>query len=525
VDAICINQDYISERSHQIVFMGDIYEKAFETLVWLGEAADESELAFHFIAVWANANEDFDEFFEACPFALNEEMREAVDKFFKRPWWTRIWVYQEFAFSNNVMFLCRSNYIPFEVLFAARTSWKNLPSSAMTKLPSTKLENAQQYRTWKRTGRELDIFSVKRYSHEYRRAHSEPNSPQDTTLSPIDLLKLLLITRDMQATDPRDKLYGILSLDEVQDIAVIPKYEHSMHKVYTEFAVNCITARSNLEILIHAGIGDVLPDSQLPSWVPDLRQFGSSGKKGHWPKEECASGKYNWVPQIDATHSLLSAGGLVCDTIVAFNPPEEELKTHSQWAVLAQNSCRDHPTGISLAQAFFRTMTGDCTGYGFGRPEFRDEQEKEQFFDLLRGFVLHSHAMGPKWWHHDNELEEQFHVSASQYKNSEWCWNLECFIEEEDEKFIYSYIMHFRKVTNRRSFYLTRNRYMGLGPANVQTGDMVCILFGCPRPLLLRKFENSYLLVGDAYVYGMMRGEMIAEYEAGKLAEEQFVIK
>jgi hypothetical protein len=63
--------------------MGDIYEKAFETLVWLGEAADESELAFHFIAVWANANEDFDEFFEACPFALNEEMREAVDKFFK----------------------------------------------------------------------------------------------------------------------------------------------------------------------------------------------------------------------------------------------------------------------------------------------------------------------------------------------------------------------------------------------------------------------------------------------------------
>jgi hypothetical protein len=66
---------------------------------------------------------------------------------------------------------------------------------------------------------------------------------------------------------------------------------------------------------------------------------------------------------------------------------------------------------------------------------------------------------------------------------------------------------------------------MGLGPANVQTGDMVCILFGCPRPLLLRKFENSYLLVGDAYVYGMMRGEMIAEYEAGKLAEEQFVIK
>jgi hypothetical protein len=66
---------------------------------------------------------------------------------------------------------------------------------------------------------------------------------------------------------------------------------------------------------------------------------------------------------------------------------------------------------------------------------------------------------------------------------------------------------------------------MGLGPPNVQSGDMVCVLFGCPRPLLLREFENFHLLVGDAYVYGMMDGEMIAELEAGKLAEEKFLIK
>jgi hypothetical protein len=73
--------------------MRDIYERALETLIWLGEAADESELPFHFITAWEIAKEDFDGFLETCPFAFNAEAREAVDKLFKRPWWTRIWVY------------------------------------------------------------------------------------------------------------------------------------------------------------------------------------------------------------------------------------------------------------------------------------------------------------------------------------------------------------------------------------------------------------------------------------------------
>jgi hypothetical protein len=249
----------------------------------------------------------------------------------------------------------------------------------------------------------------------------------------------------MQATDPRDQLYSFLGLDEAHDIPVIPNSEHSMHKVYTEFAVNCITARSNLEILIYAGIGYALRDSQLPSWVPDLRVLESTL---HLPEKECASGKYNWVPQIDATHSLLSTVGLVCDTIVACSPPEDELNTQSQRAVLAQNSCYDHPTGLSTAQIFFRTMTEDRAGYGFGRPGFKNEEKKEQFFDLVRGFVLLSHVMGPKWWRHNNELEEQFLLSTSQYSNSEWCRNPQCIIKEENNQFLYNYVIHFRKVAS-----------------------------------------------------------------------------
>ncbi|OCL03408.1 HET-domain-containing protein, partial [Glonium stellatum] len=36
VDALCINQNDVSERSHQVSMMADIYKNADEVLIWLG---------------------------------------------------------------------------------------------------------------------------------------------------------------------------------------------------------------------------------------------------------------------------------------------------------------------------------------------------------------------------------------------------------------------------------------------------------------------------------------------------------
>ena len=44
VDAICINQDDMEERSTQVQLMGEIYKKAASVLVWLGQADNDSDL-------------------------------------------------------------------------------------------------------------------------------------------------------------------------------------------------------------------------------------------------------------------------------------------------------------------------------------------------------------------------------------------------------------------------------------------------------------------------------------------------
>jgi hypothetical protein len=46
-------------------------------------------------------------------------------------------------------------------------------------------------------------------------------------------------------------------------------------------------------------------------------------------------------------------------------------------------------------------------------------------------------------------------------------------------------------------------------------GDIICILFGCSVPIVLREYrtENDHYFefIGEAYIHGMMDGEAVAK--------------
>lgn len=63
---------------------------------------------------------------------------------------------------------------------------------------------------------------------------------------------------------------------------------------------------------------------------------------------------------------------------------------------------------------------------------------------------------------------------------------------------------------------------MGLGPAGLQVGDMICVFLGTKLPYILRQSEiGAWTLVGEAYVHGIMHGEFITD----NLQTELFSIK
>jgi hypothetical protein len=53
--------------------------------------------------------------------------------------------------------------------------------------------------------------------------------------------------------------------------------------------------------------------------------------------------------------------------------------------------------------------------------------------------------------------------------------------------------------------------YLGVASQNTEVGDHIAILLGAAKPYILRTNGlNHYELVGEAYVHGIMDGEVMA---------------
>jgi hypothetical protein len=76
----------------------------------------------------------------------------------------------------------------------------------------------------------------------------------------------------------------------------------------------------------------------------------------------------------------------------------------------------------------------------------------------------------------------------------------------------------YGQFTSGRRFCVTKNGYIGMVPPGTEPGDLVCILFGADTPFVIRdttaprRMLNSYTLVGDCYIHGMMDGEALEPY-------------
>ena len=80
---------------------------------------------------------------------------------------------------------------------------------------------------------------------------------------------------------------------------------------------------------------------------------------------------------------------------------------------------------------------------------------------------------------------------------------LKKYSEKDLDDFLRS--LEFLKIPRR--FTITRGGYMGLAHYQTEVGDSICLLQGCSVPMLLRKCEGGYRVIGEAYVHGMMNGE------------------
>lgn len=168
-------------------------------------------------------------------------MHQHVTAFTKRPWFHRAWTFQERCLARDAQVLCGNYQIPRKTII-----------SAFRALESRGLSQAIFG----------DVADCMMASSRFYASALDKQQPY--------LSILLRLTRNLKATDPRDKIFAILGLTETSQLNnVKPDYKRSVAQVYTQYANVIITQEQSLSIF-----SSVLGEYQgkdLPSWVPDWR--------------------------------------------------------------------------------------------------------------------------------------------------------------------------------------------------------------------------------------------------------------
>lgn len=259
IDAISINQDNVEERNEQVKIMNHIYRGASKVLVWVGEAADESDPLFDALNQSSTGT---------LPQKIRYDQRPFL-AFCLRTYWTRVWVIQEIYSALQVEIYCGSKRLEWSRLrqaFDAIYSWLVEVASSGTKTIEDFTWAFQQSPAWY-------IMD----SHQEYPPHSEP--PYD-----IGTLLKLCLKCNSQCADPRDKIYGLKNIARGEYWRLLtPDYTLTISQVYVSIFLNytdhAVSPSLLPNSLVDAGESIVLLLEEMeaildnPLWDPTCKTF------------------------------------------------------------------------------------------------------------------------------------------------------------------------------------------------------------------------------------------------------------
>ena len=180
------------------------------------------------------------------------------------PWWNRIWVIQEVVAPPLI-----------DVVYGACSApWNMFTLAAWSQINHSTHCCADKYARLPRDLRKvLEDFSQRVTGIDELRNAQNLFNRQVREPEPVgrSLLELLRRFRDRKASDPRDKVYALLSLvrseQESFALPMLPDYALSESEVFTKATLQCIYTSRSLSVF-STELGRKFR-SDLPSWVPD----------------------------------------------------------------------------------------------------------------------------------------------------------------------------------------------------------------------------------------------------------------
>jgi len=189
--------------------------------------------------------------------------------------------------------------------------------------------------------------------------------------------------------------------------------------------------------------------------------------------------------KLDPSSAILSLSvkGFKIDTVTHLGPRASEGIIFYEWLELG--GCKLTENGDDIPEKFWRTLVGD------------------------RG----PHCANAPSWYHRALLYCLSHSTGNPDINTK---SLIAEYEAESS-LVVDFLRRVQSVIwNRKFLVCAKGDWVGLAPMAAKTYDVVCILYGCSVPVLLRPMPSPmdvqyWSVVGECYVHGIMDGEAVKE--------------
>ena len=481
VDAVCIDQANIRERSQQIVLMRRIYSESKHVLIWLGLESPSVLLAFEFIKrvvdlAVGRGIDNMDTMIDVILPMRTNEYQHAVTGLFAMSWFSRVWTYQEISCAADATLTSGSLDIEFEYIHLFCLIWLYIEDAVWLK------SNAAARALGQVAG--LD----------FTKGHLSDQSPVNS------LFELVKRTRNRLATDPRDMIYGLVALasDKVP-LPFAPTYEIAVNHLYEEFAAHVIRQNKRLDVFECCTFQPVV--RECPSWVPDWRFSDEYALPINLEKGDFrAAGTSCWDTSTAIVNHSLGVEAICLDRVQNITSPRTFPKSHGliDWG-------------------------NDLLPLGkWHHDTIRETMEMTSLSLLYRSDRERWHAW---WWTYIGEQKRDLGRATPDYERLVRSYkeiidrlvNHGPYTETEIHKrneFAEIWVCATRMALHRR-FCLSREGRIGWVPYAAQEGDIVSLMRGSPVPVIIRPVqrENSYLMIGQCYIHGIMDGEAVAGKE------------
>ena len=463
-DAICINQQDLVERSHQVTLMRDTFERAENVIVWLGEDTGDANEAFEALQTIDSSSSDAHVFN-----ILGSESGKALRELLGRSWFRRIWVVQELICARKATITCGNHAMEWEIFLDA----------------AVRIRQTNYSETIEDESMSDALFPL---NGMLRGRQIRQQKEQD------DLETLLYSYRRCLASDPRDKVFALLGIASGQIAAAYaPNYSIEAFEVYRNLAIHLIIAERNPNALVHCThiAGSQAP--LLPSWVPDWSQrLDSNCSPMAWPSAYNAAAGTSFKGRVSEDLHELFLDGVILNTVEVLGSiwysgavRNDSVKTIQRTIELNEEYLgmfRQSPRYRGCYwSAFTRALVADKdhTGRRMG------QQDLSELYVTYRKYFSYFLVF----------------LATRRFSFYRRVYGTVGFQEFSDFELAINYAAY------GRTFCIFDDGRAGWVPATAEVGDRIAIFLGATVPMLLRPRGNGYIVLGEAYVHEMMDGQ------------------